>query len=278
MDTVFRPNRLRKTLIGLAEQHKRKNVGILVSSGVDSQSILFACREAGIKPTCFSFTRDDYESTDYFCGAAIAKHFGLQHVKVPIKTNVKSVARRLFDVISKYKLTLQTDIECLSIIKPAIEVMSEYGLDVVLTGHAADTYFGSSRRAAKFRDGREHLFREKMIADPNWSQRSYLTSMCKELGMKYDPPYQHPKISKLFENTTYKEVNQPGEKFVTREAFKDYFVQVPQYVHKHMNYQCGTSRFKEMFAALVDSELNIRNHKTPRGIYNDIINGRVKPR
>ena len=42
-----------------------RSCSVLMSSGIDSHSVLFSCLDAGLKPVITSFTLDDRESRDF---------------------------------------------------------------------------------------------------------------------------------------------------------------------------------------------------------------------
>lgn len=275
MNKFERAKLLREALVNQLPQYKDNEVAVFLSGGADSQSVLFACLEANVKPVCFSFTLDTEESRDFKCAKAIAKHFGLKFIKVSIPSDLDTMKSTLLHIIKKFDLKKKTDIECLYIIKFALEKAAAHGIHVVLTGHSADTFYGPSTRSKNYRDGKEHLFHKKIKTDPYWSQFTYLKQMCYELDLTYDPLYHHPKVAKSFENTTFKEANNPGGKFITKEAFRDYFTKVQGYTYKHENYQAGETPFPKAFEALLESDWNIENHKALIGIYNHIIEGRI---
>ena len=277
---IERAKRLRSRLVKLASKHRGKKVCVFLSGGVDSQSILFACLIAGIRPVCLTFAKDTHKSTDYCLAIKIAKILGLEIIRVRVPSDVSTLKQTIYRLIRKYRLVKKPDIECLYIIKFAIEAAAEHDCEVVLTGHSADMFYGTSTRAIKYRDGREAEFIKMLTSDPNLSQFQQLTDMCETLGMIYDPFYHDPKIVKIFENTTFREVAQPGGKCVTKEAFKEDLRQIKGLTRKHQNYQLGDTGFEEMFKQLLDTDWNLGGmRKSAKGIYNDIIAGKIgKPK
>ena len=271
---------LRSILVEQASKHRDKKVGVFLSAGVDSQAVLFACLEAGIKPVCISFTRDDHDSRDYKYAKEIAKYFDLEFIRVAVPSDIDTLKKHLFHNIRFYKLKNPAEIECVYIIKFAFIAAAVNGVEVVFTGHGADTQYGSSKNASlRECEGKNtDEIRKKEMSKPNWNQRITLKQICYNYEISYVPFYQSKKVVELFKNTTFAELKEKEAKFVTKEAFREYFNQIKKFSRGHQNYQKGDTKFQDMFDSLLKSDWMIRDKKfkKPVVVYNDIKNGKIK--
>ena len=73
---------LKEILESEAKQYKDNSVGVLLSAGVDSQSVLFSLLSVGNKPVVYSFTLDNHESKDYLKAKEVARKFNLKFVPI----------------------------------------------------------------------------------------------------------------------------------------------------------------------------------------------------
>jgi hypothetical protein len=72
-----------------------------------------------------------------------------------------------------------------------------------------------------------------------------------------------------FRGVQWSEINKPKEKQAIIDAYKEPFSKVKLF--RHQNFQKGDSGIATAFMQLVHTDLNKGNFKTPKGIYNDII-------
>ena len=88
-------------LIKEAKKVKSDRVAVLLSSGIDSASVLFSLMETGKKVTAYSFRRNDRYSTDFIGARNIAKTFGVEFKEILLPTDLETIKK---DVVFLAKL------------------------------------------------------------------------------------------------------------------------------------------------------------------------------
>lgn len=263
--------KLRKVMIAHARKLKGEKIITYLSSGVDSQTVLFSQLEAGLTPAISAFTLDDRESRDFKIAREIADTYNLKFVPVFVPTDLETIQRCIWENARLHGCDGKIHIETFYPIRFALDRARKKGYTMVTTGHGADTYYCLSRRANIEYKGREDDWRNDVASSPNWNQRKILMDYVAKIGIKFFPVYQTPEVFKIFKGSTVQEINKPRQKEVSRQAFADYFQTTR--VYNHQNYHHGDTGIAELFPALLDTDLNVRDFKSVKGIYNAILRG-----
>ena len=126
----------------IEQQTIDKNVAVLLSGGVDSLSVAFAAHRMGKKVTAYTFHLQDQPSYDATKAAEVAKLMGWDCNIIVVPThNLQNDFQRL---VKEVRCKKKTHFECCF---PFLYVYPEIQEDVVLSGWAADGYYGISKKA-----------------------------------------------------------------------------------------------------------------------------------
>ena len=126
----------------IEQQTTDKDVAVLLSGGVDSLSVAFAAQRMGKNITAYTFHLQDNPSYDATKAAEVAKLFGwnIHVIEVPTD-NLQNDFQRL---VKEVRCKKKTHFECCF---PFLYVYPEIKETVVLSGWAADGYYGISKKA-----------------------------------------------------------------------------------------------------------------------------------
>ena len=239
-------------------------VAVLLSGGVDSISVAFAAQRLGKTIHAYSFCLDTHESYDYMKAKEIADicKWKFTGIKVPTNNLVEDF-HKLVELDCKKK----THFEC---VYPFLYVYPEIKETVVLSGWAADGYYGISKKAMihfkhtqelfdKFRD---NYFRPDMCAGYNWHKK-----VADMHNKKFITPYLTDSVKNFFYSKSWEELNIPTQKHHVRDAFHEF--KLIGNVKKHLNLQidCGII---ELFETIINNkEINFKGRKRIMDICRD---------
>ena len=247
----------------------REPAAVLLSSGVDSHSVLFALLELKVPVTCYSFTLEDRESRDFKYAQETCRILDVPFVPVQLNTSLDHLKKFcLYGV--KAGARSKTDFECLWPMLVAMKKMSE---KYVISATSADSHFALSKKANMHYKDKVDYYRTVVFKKPNTGQRILLKSEAAKLDKVYFTPYDTTRMCSELHGYSWDELNKPKQKQPIREAFPEYFERIRTTVHT--NLQLGDSGIADHFKILLDSDWNTRNLKSVKGIYNDLINGAI---
>lgn len=256
---------LHDILISEVEKLPKNNVALCLSAGIDSQSLLFAMLECEIKPSIYSFTLMDRESSDYIHAKKMANKYGLSFAKIELPTSLDNLINDCKIMAKKYGATKKTDFECLW---PFLYIYPRIIEHYVVTGIPADGLFCLSKKGMiHFRENVD-LFREEYFNNHNAGQCIMRNKLAEEYGKENIDPYYSIKIREYLRGYTWGELNTPYQKMPIRNSFVE-FQTMP--ILKHTNFQLGDSGISELFKKLLTTNLNNKGYKSVVGIYNNII-------
>jgi asparagine synthetase B (glutamine-hydrolysing) len=224
---------------------------ILLSGGVDSLSVAFAADNLDKKITAYSFCLKDNLSYDYKFAESTAHHFGWSFKGIQI--DMSDFEDKFLELV-RLKCVKKTHFEC---VFPFLYVYPQIKEKYVLSGWAADGYFGVSKKAnihykhtkEKFDKFRDDYFQPKNQAGYLWHRK--VSDMYDKI---FVTPYLSQSIKEYFYQFTWEELNKPKQKHHVREAFEQFSLNVPK---SHMNLQIGsgiTKAFEKL--VLPNKDLN----------------------
>ena len=227
---------------------------ILLSGGVDSLSVAFAADNLGKKITAYSFCLKDNLSYDYKFAESTAHHFGWGFEGIQI--DMSDFEDKFLELV-RLKCVKKTHFEC---VFPFLYVYPQIKEKYVLSGWAADGYFGVSKKAnihykhtkEKFDEFRDDYFQPKNQAGYIWHRK--VSDMHDKI---FVTPYLSQSVKEYFYQFTWEELNKPKQKHHVREAFEQFSLNVPK---PHMNLQIGsgiTKAFEKL--VLPNKDLNVYN-------------------
>lgn len=249
-----------------AETLGETEIGICLSSGIDSNTLLFGLLELGLKPTAYSFHVDGVMSTDFVTARQNAKTFGVpfKEIIIPQTINIEYIYK-IFDS-GLYK---KTSVECLY---PFLYLIPEVTQKILLTAHDADTHFGISKKAMIHHRAtlelKQQYVAERLIYPKAKKQTQVLQEWCQELGISTDTPYNKKPIIDYFYPLTWDELNKPTQKHPLKTMFPEQTKKIKPY--PHINLQCGDSYLREIFEPLLKTNLNKRNRTRTIDLYRDM--------
>tara|TARA_Y100000361_G_C11128672_1_gene327557 strand:+ start:527 stop:1345 length:819 start_codon:yes stop_codon:yes gene_type:complete len=237
---------------------------VLLSGGVDSISVAFAAQRLGKTIHAYSFCLDKNESYDYKKAKEIAEIFGWKFtgVKVPTNNLVQDFHR-----LVKLDCKKKTHFEC---VYPFLYVYPEIRETEVLSGWAADGYYGISKKAMihfkhtqeLFDKFRNNYFKPNMCAGYLWHKK-----VADIHHKKFITPYLTNSVKEFFYSKSWEELNTPNQKHHVRNAFDEF--KLIKNIKKHLNLQidCG---IVDLFETLIhNKEINFKGRKRVMDICRD---------
>ena len=240
-------------------------VAVLLSSGIDSASVLFSLLEAGKKVTAYTFCLDDRVSTDLKYAEITAKEFGVPLVKIILPTNIDILKKDLIDLIC-YGAKSKTDFECGWPMIYAFKLIKENN---IFSGLGADAHFCISKKGIIHFKNKIDEFRNNLRYKESYAQKHIHKNLSKIYSKNCINPYLLEEMFELFIGTTWEQVNRPHLKQPIRDSFPKEFSRIK--IFSPQNLQCGDSGISKHFEKLLNTELNIKKHKSVVGIYNHLV-------
>ena len=248
------------------QQTVDKNVAVLLSGGVDSLSVAFAANRMGKKITAYTFHLQDNPSYDATKAAEVAKLMGWDCNIIVVPTNnLQNDFQRL---VKEVRCKKKTHFECCF---PFLYVYPEIKEQVVLSGWAADGYYGISKKAMlhygpgkskeKFDEFRDNYFDINNQAGYLWHEL-----IARNNKKQLITPYLSMTIKDFFYNKTWEELNKPFQKHHVVNAFEEF---KKFKFKKHINLQLGAGVDKLFETLLEDKFINFKFRKRVMDICRD---------
>ena len=242
----------------IAEQTSDKEVAVLLSGGVDSLSVAFAAQRLGKKVTAYTFHLKDQPSYDALKAKEVSKLFGWDCVVVEVPTD--NLENDFLRLVHEVRCKKKTHFECCF---PFLYVYPEIKEHVVISGWAADGYYGISKKAMihygpgqtkeKFDEFRNNYFDYNNQAGFLWHEL-----VARNNGKQFLTPYLSLSVREFFYNMTWEELNKPFQKHIVVNAFEEF---KKFKFKKHINLQLGAGVDK-IFERLLDNKtINFKNRK-----------------
>lgn len=260
---------LKKILESEAKQYKDNSVGVLLSAGVDSQSVLFSLLSVGNKPVVYSFTLDNHESKDYLKAKEVARKFNLKFVPIILPTNL-DILKMDLKRLKNYGARSKTDFECSFPMLYAYPVIEE---EVVASGMAADGHFCISKKGMIHYKDRIDEFRDNLFGNIRYAQKPIHDLLANKYNKKLLFPFLESSVREYFRGKQWNEINKPKQKQSIRDTYPKWFeISEPTL---HTNFQKGDSGIDKLFHSLIYTDWNIGNFKSVVGILNAVVKGKV---
>jgi len=245
------------------------HVGLLLSGGIDSASILFALQDAGKKVTCYSFMLDKKMSTDFRLARSNARKFNAEFRAVILPDDIETLKIDMRE-LKRIGARSKTDFECFW---PMLHTYKVIEQRVVYSGMGADGHFCLSKKGMiHFRD-RIDVFRKVTFGNKRYAQQILHKDFAKSLNKVAILPYISKEMQETIKGTTWSEANRPKQKQLILNAYPKCFSRMK--VLPHTNLQLGDSGISDHFKKLLDTNWNIKGWKSPVGIYNALVSGRI---
>lgn len=255
-------------------------VGLLLSGGMDSLSVLLACLDIGIKPTCYTFHLKGVISEDLQSCRKICNIFDVQLVEIPISFTSESMYKLskeiIYDNIESvyFKNHIKTCVQCQVLMSFVPQYVKE---DVILSGLNADDLCFNTRlygkmSANKTPSGIRKLNETRYIDTHNEYRGSYkfFVNMFAKYRIKFIDIYRDDQVREYFYGLSYKQCTSPKPKYPIYMAFRQEF-DTWDLLRKPSSFQVNSGA-RELFEELLTNnpKINVNKHKTCVGILNDI--------
>lgn len=241
-------------------------IAIATSGGVDSCSLVVAALDAGKDVSIFSFTFDDFESTDFITARRVADHFDLPFFPVLLPRNREEICSGVKHLINTYGVRGKVQVEVMWPFYFLFREVEKVNITQTLSGLAGDGHFGLSRKDAPGRTSLSEFqqLRKVYFSNPNAGKSRDIGRMATDHGINFQHPYLDPKLFLFFLEKDYQELNKPRQK----EGIRKEFPELDDLgVAKHTSLQLGDSRISQRIGAAVISKY-APHAKSPVYVYN----------
>ena len=250
-------------------------IGVPISNGVDSNSILCSAVEAGRSVIGLSFSLYGKISKDSYAGRHNCNALGIDHHLIDLPIDAQTILSDVRLLISEYGLSGKADIECSWPFLYLTETASRAGCKFLATGMGADGSFGLSKKVMiHYRDKKSDFdsYRRDYFSRERWPQTDAINKMCKNKGMVgVFEPYKNREVIDLFLEKGWYELNTPRQKNPVREAYKKEFKSL-KIGSTHVNLQLGDSGISDAFKSLLPL---VPGSKSSVSVFNAIRKGTI---
>ncbi len=266
-------------------------IGIALSGGVDSCSVLAALLDNGVSPHVISYTPSTHESTDYRYAKQTAARLSLPFHRAV--ANMEGVRLEYnARVLTKRGYKTKLEVECLSPMLEVLRVAWEMDIEFLFTGDQADGYYINNNWMARNYDRARGIpgYLRKPVSDDKDTARiddlrriyyeedrscsGALQVLGKEMGIEVRVPYRTMAMRQAFHGTHWRDVNTPRLKEPVWLAYSHHFNKTFDVRDKPVNLHRGDS----FFAVEMGQRLMQRfpgPWRTPTGLYAAMARGEV---
>lgn len=263
---------LQDELIRQLGDHNGEECAILLSGGVDSMSVAFAALNLGIPIHAYTFYMEGRPPEERYDAlkaeeVAIKNNFPCTIVEVP-RNNIEEDFLFLIDPNNGIDCNKKTQVECCF---PFVHILPKISQKIVLSGWAADGYYGISKKAilhytnqgkAKFDEFRTEYFSDNARAGYKWLKR-----LCELHNKKIVAPYLGDEVREFFFAKDWDELNKPYQKYHVVESYNQ-FKNIK--FKKHMNLQLSSGVDHAFEDELLNNNMiNFKRRKRMLDVYRD---------
>ncbi len=258
---------------------------LLLSGGMDSLALLAALVELGRRPFLATYRLADRPSADSAMAGAVAADYGLPLAELRLRVDAESVERLVRTVIGVLGTARKTAVECASpTLLLALELHRRgYGRVIAGSGGIVEdnrSFVIALRAAGGTETPALRAYRRSQLLGTagSGSATEAMWRAAAAAGVTLVEPYSTEPLASTALSIPAAELNRPRQKGIALRAFPSFFGYPDRlrYWHRNCSLQ-SASGLREAFAAvLLDSpRLNARRHRAVRGVYGDLLAGRV---
>lgn len=244
----------------------KKKVGLMLSGGIDSTSILYSLMELDINITPYTFYMEDYVSKDLLSSRKICEEYSLKLIEAEVpKDNILMDFERLFHYGCHKKTQFETRIHYLYLFPKVKEKILLYGLGAdTLYGMRKNVIIRGRNNPTEFNNIRGESYEYLVNVDLELDQR-----IADEWGFTIKDPYMDRNVYDFFIQFDWQYLNKPYQKWIMLNAFSEYYEK--DGYRKHLNFQIA-SGMRDYCATFVEDEsVNVNSKKSVVGVYNDLM-------
>jgi len=247
-------------------------VAVLLSGGVDSLSVAFGAHRLGMKITGYSFYLNGVPSYDFEKAKEVCEIMEWKFVGVPIFTSKTRLERDWMRLV-KMGCIRKTHYEC---VYPFLYLYPAIEETFVLSGWAADGYYGMSRKAnTDWKHTREkqiefmnEYFSLQKRAGYIWHKR-----VADEYGKIFVTPYLTQPVKDWFYSMGWDELNRENGKPKQKRHIRSSFTEFDKIgkVKNHINLQKGGGVDTLFETLLASKKVNIKKRKNTKNSKNGVM-------
>tara|TARA_R110000868_G_scaffold84663_1_gene238585 strand:+ start:2671 stop:3474 length:804 start_codon:yes stop_codon:yes gene_type:complete len=238
----------------IKETVKAKSAALLLSGGVDSLSLGFACDALGIKVHAYTFQIGETRTEDSVSAERACLLMGWEYslVKVPIV----NLEKDFLILANEWGCKKKTQFECTF---PFLHLIPQIKEKYVLSGIAADGHYGLSKKAMihyRYPKEKFDLFRNNYFSQENPAGQVQQLSLLEYHGHIQCAPYLDKRVFDYFIQFDWDELNKPYQKYKVLTAYREKFQKVGRRPHMNLQLVAGVDH---VFEKLLTSKLNLKN-------------------
>jgi len=245
-------------------------VALLLSGGIDSSCLLFACLELGLSPHCYTYSVENEPSFDRKQALRLTAAFGLrlEEIVIPAAPDKALAAIR---TLLRLGVRGQVALQCMHghlYVAPYVQeplVLNGSGVDALLGSyHHENLAFRVFESRSNFDKMRAAHLQDADDDCMMTQQRLYASK-----GVRTVFPYRHPGIVVYLMGLSWSDINHPRLKTVSINAFGDWAVKVPGFRWRRGAQQlvAGTKR---LHLALLSTTANRKRRRALPAFYRDL--------
>lgn len=238
------------------------DVALLLSGGVDSISCGVTAHDLGKSVRAYSFRLDSNDCSDHQKAREVCEYMGWKFTSIIVPTgDLRADLFRLRDL----GCTKKTHFECLF---PFLYVYPHIQEQIIITGWAADGYFGLSRAAQlkwNCRASKRHLddFRDDYFQPDNCAGLQPLLSLTKSHSKTLVTPYLDAEVRAFFYQFDWDQLNRPQEKHHIRDSFRIFS---DLHIPRHSNLQLNSGIPSHFENLLSDTSINPSGYRSVQAL------------
>jgi asparagine synthetase B (glutamine-hydrolysing) len=257
---------LRDVLLFATEKMLRTDeVGLLLSGGTDSMTVLWCLQFFGVRVQAYTFYLEGRVSKDVMAARLASETYGvpLTEIEIPYQSTgalAFDVAQLVHDMGSARK----TAVECTW---PFMHVTPFVVEEQMFTGMSADDLYGSAAHMQINYGKNPSAFRAKraeQMADERTGGWCYVRDLFNRDAIELCAPYRDEVVIDWFLQRSFAELHTPKQKGVALRAFEKEYAKTKMY-RRQSNLQVGSGIREYMARMLDDPEVNPKGRKWLRG-------------
>ena len=255
----------------ILENSREKTVAVLLSGGVDSNSLAFAAQRLGKKVVAYTFKVKGMRSLDAEKANSVCRAMGWKCVTIEVPYS--AIEKDFVNLHREYDCRKKTHFECTF---PFLYVYPKIMEKEVLTGFGADGHYGLSRKAtdptkANVKNSKKAFdeYRRDYFNQENVTGYNQQLLLAKRHKKKLISPYLDQRVCKFFMRFTWSQLNKPRQKEPVRSAYEIEFSQIPKLTqHRNLQLAAGIDHlFEEKL--LINKRINFKSRVRMLDVYRD---------
>lgn len=199
-----------------------KDIGIMLSGGIDSNSILYGLLELKKNVTAYTFYLEGYKSKDLEMAKKICKNLKIKHI--PCKIPVENIKTDIINFIKTFHTHRKTFIETKIHYPYLFEKVKQ---PILMGGEESDMWNGNLRWIILKGANKSHKIFNQIRLEEWDFYRDVDFKINKQQAKKYDfelqSPYYNKELLDFYLQFNWQYLNKPYEKWIILNGFKFYF-------------------------------------------------------